>query len=160
MQIRQATLDDLDDVYDCWESLLVDQVTYGSLLDPDENDEPGTQLLADAITDGQVLVADTGEAIAGIVTMQVDRGVLRLRRDRGVIDTLFVRDWARGEGIGTALLQTAEETLAERGCAVVTVEALAANERGRSFYRANGYEPHRIVFQREVETNTKEGDER
>lgn len=159
MEIRRATLDDLDAVYDCWATLLVDQVEYGSLLDPENNNEPGRQLLAEAIADGQVLVAETGEAIAGIVTFQVDRGALRLRTQRGVIDTLFVRDWARGEGIGSALLDAAEGVLVERGCSVVTVEALVENDRGRAFYRDNGYKPHRLVFRREVETNTKPGGE-
>lgn len=158
MAVREATIDDLGDVLDCWCSLLDEQSDHGSLLDPESNRSPGRQLLAAAIVDGRVLVADEGDVV-GIATVRLDEGALELREPRGVVETLFVRPHRRNEGIGTELLTAAERSLRERGCTVVTVEVLAANERARQFYADRGYDVHRTVLQREVESDTKPADE-
>lgn len=61
-------------------------------------------------------------------------------RDEGNVLRLYVHPEARGEGIGARLLDAARSALAERGCGRVRAMVLAANEAGRSFYEACGFE--------------------
>jgi len=60
------------------------------------------------------------------------------------VSNLFVVPERRGEGIGSALLDAAEQALREAGAEVVALEALADNDRAREFYATHGYERHRV----------------
>jgi GNAT superfamily N-acetyltransferase len=55
------------------------------------------------------------------------------------IDELFVSPHARGRGIGTALLDVAEASLAEAGCGCIQLQLGAANSAARAFYQGRGY---------------------
>lgn len=61
-------------------------------------------------------------------------------RDDGTILRLYVHPDARGEGVGSKLLDAAHNVLADRGCDRVRAMVLAANEAGRAFYAASGFE--------------------
>lgn len=158
MSVRQADIDDLETVLDRWLALLEEHVDHGSRIDPDHNRAAGRELLAETIADNRVLVADD-DGIVGIATVSIDDGMLAVRSRRGTIETIYVTPDRRSEGIGTELLTAAERTLADRDCSTIAVEVLAANERAREFYTDNGYGEHRLVLQREVESNTKPADE-
>lgn len=55
------------------------------------------------------------------------------------IDELFVLPHARSRGIGTALLEVAENSLAERGCTCVQLQLGTANRAAHAFYCRRGY---------------------
>jgi len=71
--------------------------------------------------------------------------------ERGVVHNLYVRPGARSAGVGAALLAAAEDALAAAGADRVSLEALADNDRARSFYRAAGYREHRVELEKRLE---------
>lgn len=55
------------------------------------------------------------------------------------IDELWLAPERRGEGLGRALLQTAEQALAARGCTQVALLLGSGNGTARDFYHRLGY---------------------
>jgi GNAT superfamily N-acetyltransferase len=55
------------------------------------------------------------------------------------IDEFFVLPEERGRGVGAALLASAEEALAARGCVRLQLQLGIANQAGRTFYEHRGY---------------------
>lgn len=102
-------------------------VRLGALADP----LPPGEL---APPDGRFLVARIGRAPVGCI------GVRRL--DLGVVEVkhLFVDSSRRGEGVGRALLATAEEHARRLGAERVVLDTAAALGEAISLYRSAGYE--------------------
>lgn len=65
-----------------------------------------------------------------------------IHRDlEGYISELFIRDAARGQGIGTALLDTAVTEARRRGCGRMTLVNMRHRESyQRKFYKKHGWE--------------------
>jgi GNAT superfamily N-acetyltransferase len=55
------------------------------------------------------------------------------------VDEFFVLPQARGQGVGSELLATAEEVLRRRGCVRVQLQLALSNEAARRFYLDRGY---------------------
>ena len=55
------------------------------------------------------------------------------------IDELFVLPAARGNGVGTRLLEVAEATLAAQGCGRLQLQLAVGNAAARDFYEHRGY---------------------
>ena len=55
------------------------------------------------------------------------------------IDELFVLPHARSRGIGTALLDAAEKSIAEGGCTCIQLQLGSANRAAYAFYARRGY---------------------
>ncbi len=53
---------------------------------------------------------------------------------------------ARGQGVGRALLDTAESYARDAGCVKLTLEVLDDNDRARSLYRKVGFEDQSLRF--------------
>ncbi len=89
-----------------------------------------------AVDDGLFFVAtDDGvepESVIGTVLAGYDG-------HRGWIYSLAVHPDYRKQGIGSALLQTAEQALDVRGCLKINLQILADNNGVQAFYRAHGY---------------------
>jgi ribosomal protein S18 acetylase RimI-like enzyme len=58
----------------------------------------------------------------------------------------------RGQGIGRALMEAAEDRAARGGVERLTLDALAANESAIARYRSLGYEPSGLFMHRWIET--------
>ena len=160
LQIEPATRADLEAVADCWVALARDQREYGSHVLPEANRESILGLLsAHQFNDG-LLVARLDGDLVGFATVAVEHGTFTLDATRGILSNLYVTPPVRGRGIGTALLERAQDTLEEQGVEVVTLEAMADNESARRFYRRHGYEPYRVAMERsladENDTHSKE----
>ncbi|ERH00810.1 MAG: acetyltransferase [Halonotius sp. J07HN6] len=153
MDIEQATVDDVDDVVDCWVDLADDQQQHGSRLEAASNRKPATDTVARHIVMGGVLVA-RDELILGFVMFHTDEGTYSQRETTGEIVNLYVRPSVRNCGIGSELLAAAEAELASEGVETVTLDVLADNEAAKRFYEEHGYEPHRIALAKRIETNT------
>lgn len=159
--IEPATDEDLSTVTDLWTHLAREQCAYSSHVLPEENRETIRETLAAYRINGGLLVACLEGEVVGFASFTVEQGTLELDATRGLLSNLYVRPADRGEGIGTALLEATEAALADRGVDVVSLEAMAANEAARRFYRRNGYETHRVtlespVGQAENDTHSKE----
>jgi len=59
--------------------------------------------------------------------------------DLGRLPSIYVDPDHWDEGIGTTLLETAEEFLREAGCAAIRVVTLAENRIATGFYESHGY---------------------
>lgn len=84
--------------------------------------------------DSPVVVADDGESVVGFA-----HGVVSPTEGAGTVLRLYVDPDRRREGVGSTLLEAIERRLAE-DCHRLRATVLAANETGRAFYRAAGYE--------------------
>jgi ribosomal protein S18 acetylase RimI-like enzyme len=60
---------------------------------------------------------------------------------RGEVDTLVVHDHARGQGVGTALLDAIRKSLVERGIVYWSIGVLAHNPRAAKLYQRVGFRP-------------------
>jgi Acetyltransferases len=156
MHIEQATVEDVDDIVDCWVDLAADQQQYGSRLEAAPNRKPATDTVARHIVTGGVLIA-RDELILGFVMFHTDEGTYKQQENTGEIVNLYVRPSVRNCGIGGELLTAAENELASEGIDTVSLEVLADNEAARRFYRDHGYEHHRIDLAKRIETNTHDG---
>lgn len=62
-----------------------------------------------------------------------------MERERGEIEWLFVREEARRQGTGRALVAAVLAWLRERGVARVEIQVARANASGSAFWRALGF---------------------
>ena len=62
------------------------------------------------------------------------------------IETLIVDEGARGLGIGSHLIATAEDEARRRGAVAMRVDVLSSNDRGLAFYERKGYEPFAVRY--------------
>ncbi|EMA64627.1 GNAT family N-acetyltransferase [Halorubrum lipolyticum] len=158
VRVTPATVDDVDPVTDLWVALAEGQRAYGSALLAEGNRAAVREWVARSVVTGELLVARDGDDDPiGFVGFTLDRGGYERDRTRGVVSNLFVVPERRDEGIGADLLDGAERALRETGAETVALEALAANDRAREFYAAQGYEPHRVELTKSLAAAGGEG---
>ena len=98
------------------------------------------QLWEDASLGRLFLALDGGEPI-GYAVLAFGFS-LEFRGRDALVDELYVRAPARGEGIGTALLRHVEEVCRSEGVHALHLEVDRANESGRRLYHRLGYVDH------------------
>jgi ribosomal protein S18 acetylase RimI-like enzyme len=152
-------MSDADRLAELWVELACDQRAHGSHLQPEPNRESVREGLSRHIVTGGVLVArtDVGD-IVGFVQFAPEGGSYVQDVERGVVENLYVQPDQRGNGIGSELLERAEQELIDAGAERVSLEVLAANDAARRFYARHGYEPHRVELEKspENDNHTKE----
>ncbi|ELZ53970.1 MULTISPECIES: GNAT family N-acetyltransferase [Halorubrum] len=167
-RVEEATADDVDAVTDMWVALATGQREYGATLRAEANRATVREWVAQSVVTGDLLVARDPEAAAdsedgtdlvGFVGFSLERGDYERDATRGTVSNLFVVPERRGEGVGTALLDEAERALREQGADRVALEALADNDRARSFYAARGYDPHRVELTKPLGDEGEGGDD-
>lgn len=151
--IEDATAADVDRLLELWQALVEHGRQYGLHLLSDANELGARQTLAAAVADDRVLVARVDDRVVGFCSVQIDGGGFERDVTRGIVENLFVEPAARGEGVGSELLDAGEERLVDRGATVLAVEAMAADADVREFYEERGFRPHRVAFEKRVETN-------
>ncbi|WP_276260969.1 GNAT family N-acetyltransferase [Haloglomus litoreum] len=80
-----------------------------------------------------VLVASLGDEVVGFAHAYVGA-------DRGDLLRLYVAPGYRDRGVGTALVDRMVDDLFDEGVEAVQAMVLAANDQGRAFYEARGFE--------------------
>lgn len=89
--------------------------------------------------DGEYLLAAVGEGgPQGVCQLRFRWSVWTSSYDAWLED-LFVRESARGLGLGRALLEAAAEHARARGCSRIELDVDEANEPALALYRANGF---------------------
>jgi ribosomal protein S18 acetylase RimI-like enzyme len=150
----------LDRVVELWVALAEEQREHASRLTAEPNRELMREALAQHVVGHTCLVAREGEGspipVVGFVSFEVERDGLDRDVERGVIQNLYVVPESRNRGLGSGLLDAAEEALTATGADHIVLEAMAANQAGRRFYEARGYEPHRVTYEWATESATKE----
>ena len=159
VDVRLATGQDVDAVADMWVALADEQRAHGSHLLAAENRGQARALVAQYVHADGVAVATRGGVRVGFVMFHAETGLYEADATRGVVDNLYVRPDQRGGGVGSALLDHAEDALRERGADVLAVEALADNEAARRLYESRGYATHRVTLERSAESDTHSKDD-
>lgn len=149
--VEPATQDDLETVTELWVRLARGQREHESAIRADANRETMRETLAAHVHTNGLLVARVGGNIVGFVSFTLERGALEIDTTRGLLSNIYVEPAYRDCGVGTALLEAAEEALSEQGADVLTLEVMAANEAARRFYERRGYETHRVSMSRSLE---------
>lgn len=153
VSIEPAEAGDIDALVDAWVALADSQQVYDAHLLADANRTPIRDALARAIIGKEVYVArGDDDEVVGFAMIRVETGDYEQDVTRGVVENLYVAPDHRNGGVGTALLTTAEDALANRGCEVVALEAMAANEDAHRFYQRHGYDSFRIEFEKDLES--------
>ena len=62
--------------------------------------------------------------------------------DDCLLEDLFVREQARGQGLGRALVAGVVELARERGCRRIELDANERNDAAQALYRAMGFDAH------------------
>ncbi|MFC3476697.1 GNAT family N-acetyltransferase [Halobacterium litoreum] len=154
MTVRAATGDDVAAVTELWVALADEQRDHGSHLLAAENREQARDLVRQYVHADGCLVAEDAGVPVGFVMFHVETGLYDTDADRGVVDNVYVAPDARGDGVGSALLDRAEARLCEQGADVLAVEALWDNAAARRLYERRGYAPHRVTLEKPLESDT------
>ena len=164
MDITAASTEQADTVVDLWVDLAVDQRRHDSRLRGPENRGTIREAVLQRIITDDLLVATVDEdgdgdgdgdgGIVGFVMFTIERGRYEQDGTTGVIENLYVAPEARRSGVGSGLLSAAEDRLVDAGTTAVSIEAMAANDAARQFYRHHGYEPHRVELRKPTENDT------
>jgi len=158
-EVRGATGEDVDALTDMWVALADEQRVHGSHLLAAENRSQARDLVAQYVHADGVAVAALGGVPVGFVMFHAETGFYETDTTRGVVDNIYVRPDQRDEGLGSALLDYAEDALRERDVDVLAVEALATNEAARRLYESRGYETHRVTLERSAGSDTHSKDD-
>lgn len=108
------------------------------------------RLLAElADPDRAIFVWEAGGELAGFCSAAVaeEPGIAETGA-RAHIEDLYVREAARGGGVGRALAEAVLGWARERGAASVEVRVAAANREGRDFWRALSFGDWMDVLER------------
>jgi GNAT superfamily N-acetyltransferase len=103
-------------------------------------------------SDGQYLLAapDEGAEPAGVAQLRFRWSVWKTAEDCWLED-LFVREEARGSGLGRRLVEAAVQRAKERGCRRIELDVNEDNETAQALYVACGFSlepkpPGRTLF--------------
>jgi ribosomal protein S18 acetylase RimI-like enzyme len=173
--IASPNMDEADMLTDLWVALARDQYDYGSYLAAEDNHSAIYESICQHIVTGGLLVARIADSdfdsddnrstgcdhgdVAGFVMFADKKGRYTEVVSIGVIENIYVVPDHRREGIGSALLGSAEDALRSDGVAVITLDVMAENEAARRFYARHGYDAHRITMakqEREIDTHSKD----
>ena len=94
-----------------------------------------------------VLVAARDGVLLGLVTVTITP-MLHRPTPVGRFTALFVTERARRQGVGRALVDTAERLLTARGCGLVEVTSNQRLTHAHSFYERLGYEATSLRFKK------------
>ena len=100
-----------------------------------------------ARNNGTALVAELDGRVVGHLFLEFREHPVFVRaalRPYAYVAELFVREEARGGGVGTALMREAERIAAARGVGRLMVEVLAGNAMAEAFYARRGFKAHAI----------------
>jgi ribosomal protein S18 acetylase RimI-like enzyme len=154
VEIATASMDDVETIVDLWVRLAESQRSHGSHLFGDRNRTAVRETAVQRVVAENVRIARVDRQIVGFVMVTIDSGRYEQDETRGIIENIFVEPVHRSQGVGSELLDTAEELLRKAGADILALEAMADNESARQFYRAHGYAPHRIELEKPTENDT------
>lgn len=152
--VEVASHEDVPVVADLWVALADDQRDHGSHVLGVESRETIVESVRRMVALDALLVARREDTAVGFAAMELERDGYDRDVTRGRVPAIYVRPRDRSAGIGTRLLDRAERELGAAGADVVTLEALAANDRARELYRERGFDSHRVVYEKSIENDT------
>ena len=140
MLIRQATVEDADEIARLF-TLLGHPATADSVRERWHSWE--------AEGNSALVVVRDEPALAGVATLHRTR-VLHRPRPVGPLTGVVIDEDLRGQGIGRALIATAEQRLKQEGCGMVEVTSNMTRDRAHAFYERLGYTRTSFRFAKDV----------
>ena len=146
MKIRLAIPSDVDELVELW----LEFMDYHSALDsgfvraPDASAKWAEYITSKLVDPTfHVLVADTGEALAGyVVAIVVDYPPIITIKNYGFLQEIAVREPHRRSGVGAQLYEAAEAWLRAQGVSQIEVKVDVVNSAARVFWDSAGFLPH------------------
>ena len=161
VRVNAAEMADVEAITALWVDLVTDQQQFGTHLAGRENRAAARSVVEQYVHADGVAVArrtDSDGGVLGFVMFHVEHGMYQQDARRGIVENVYVVPAARGDGIGSRLLEYAEDALAADGADVIALSVLADNERAQALYRNRGYRPHRIPMEKRVGADTSSND--
>ena len=100
--------------------------------------------------DRGILLAERAGNIIGLLSYSI-RPDLYHAGPTALIEELVVNSATRGQGIGSALLQAAEDHLRAAGCVEISVSVMPDNQRAIKFYRLHGMIDEAVYLEKHLE---------
>jgi len=97
-----------------------------------------------------VIVAEQAGAVAGFATMGATRDQDLNPAETGEVMAIYLLPGVWGRGLGRELMAAARAALTEAGYREAALWVAEANQRARSFYAADGWQPDGAVKQEEI----------
>lgn len=120
----------------------VDHTNYAALQRAMRVPEPGSAIFIAEDEDGRR---------AGFIHLQTQIDYFN-GEDSGYISDLAVAKAFEGQGVGRALMNTAEEWARERGYELLTLYVFASNTRAQQLYEKNGFQQDVIKYAKVIRT--------
>jgi ribosomal protein S18 acetylase RimI-like enzyme len=158
MDIREIPADRIDELRPLWLELLAHHGAIAPQLPPTVGGDESWRMrraLYESWLSGPgsfVLIAGAPEKLTGYVLVEVHVAddTWRMGERLAEVQTLVVSQSARGSGLGTALMDAAEEELRRRGVRAMFVGVVTSNEDALRFYRRRGLEPHLVKLYKPI----------
>jgi ribosomal protein S18 acetylase RimI-like enzyme len=131
MRIREAALADADDIV----SLIRELARIEGMPSPITADYVTAYLGAPGVC---ILLLEAAGQVLGLISYFI-RPNLYHAADCCLIDELIVLEQARGQGVGSALLEKVIERAIAMGCAEVSLSTMTDNAAAIAFYRQHGF---------------------
>jgi ribosomal protein S18 acetylase RimI-like enzyme len=158
MDIRELPADRVDELRPLWLELLAHHGAIAPQLPPTVAEDESWRLRRALYTSwlaepgSFALVAGPPEKPTGYVLVEVHVAddTWQMGERLAEVQTLVVSQSARGSGLGTALMDAAEEELRLRGVKAMFVGVVSSNEDALRFYRRRGLEPHLVKLYKPI----------
>ncbi len=139
MNIRKMTINDYEGVYELWIN------TPGMGMRSVDDSKEGIEKYLNRNPE-TYFIAEAENKIIGVILSGHDGR-------RGYIYHTTVRNTARKQGIGTALVKLAIKALKEQGINKVALVAFNTNKSGNSFWESQGFEARNDLVYRNKSLN-------
>lgn len=152
--VRTAGPDDAEEIMSLWNGYADTLVDYDERF---EIEEGGRERWRDYFTNslvnssrGDILLAERDDEAIGALEARVIGGhpVFKFGK-HGMVYGHYVHPEYRGEGVGRALLEAAEEWFSEKGMPFWRLEVLHGVEE-EDLYREYGMEPMEVIYEMEL----------
>lgn len=146
VKIREARKKDLDELTNLWYELarMHETIMMGYDLSKDPKKEWLAMMEENIKQDSFItFVAEVGNEILGFASATLRRRASFFTvRHMGVIMDIYIKDNRRGEGIGSLLVEVAEDWIRKKGVRLAVVTVAPENDIANEFWRECGYETY------------------
>lgn len=104
-----------------------------------------TEMMAETPVPNVTLIAETGGTPAGFIHVREHTDEIS-GESCATVPLLAVSDTEQGAGIGTRLMEAAEQWAKARGFRLLHLEVFAANNPARGFYGKLGFEEETVIM--------------
>ena len=159
MEIRKATLDDLEQVKDLKFQAKASEARYNTSLRPlEDNRERYVRYLRNdlASEDRAVFVATDRDASVGIITGRIHTTLpIRVRRRQGNISNLFVASRYRGRGLAAELVGELLRWFRGNGIEDVYLGVHCGNASALKVFRELGFQDYLIELKKDIGSDSE-----